>query len=81
MIFSGGGCPQGSLQREEGYTLDLDSTAFERYSKQQGAGRGYNPKKPGRASHHPLPAIFAEAHFVVHGWLRSGGCGMARGAG
>jgi len=67
-------------QRDEGYTLDLDSTVFERYGKQQGASRGYNPKKPGRASHHPLLAIFAEAHFVVHGWLRSGNCGTARGA-
>lgn len=67
-------------QRPEGYTLDLDSTVFERYGKQQGAVKGYNPKKPGRPSHHPLVAILAEAHFVVHGWLRSGNCGTARGA-
>jgi hypothetical protein len=66
-------------QRDEGYTLDLDSTVFERYGKQQGARRDYNPKKPGRPNHHPLLAIFAEAHFVVHGWLRSGNCGTARG--
>ena len=65
-------------QRSEGYTLDLDSTVFERYGKQQGALKGYNPKKRGRPSHHPLLAVFAEARFVVHGWLRSGNCSSAR---
>lgn len=67
-------------QRTEGYTLDLDSTIFERHGqKQQGAMKGYNPKRPGRLSHHPLLAVLAEAHFVMHGWLRSGNCGTARG--
>jgi len=62
-----------------GYSLDLDSTVFERYGKQEGARKGYNPRKPGRASHHPLLAVLAEAHFVVNGWLRSGNAGTARG--
>ena len=34
-------------QRAEGYTLDLDSTVFERYGKQQGALKGHNPRKHG----------------------------------
>ncbi len=34
--------------------------------------KGYNPKKPGRGSHHPLLAVLGEAHFILHGWLRSG---------
>lgn len=59
-------------QREGGYSLDLDSTVFERYGRQEGARKGYNPKKPGRASHHPLLAVLGEAHFILHGWLRSG---------
>jgi len=62
-----------------GYSLDLDSTVFERYGKQQGALRGPNPRKHGRPSHHPLLAVLAEAHFLLHGWLRSGNCGSARG--
>jgi hypothetical protein len=66
-------------RRPEGYSLDLDSTVFERYGEQEGALKGYNPRRPGRPSHHPLLAIFAEAHFVVHGWLRSGNCSSARG--
>jgi len=63
-----------------GYSLDLDSTVFERYGRQQGALRGPNPRKHGRPSHHPLLAVLAEAHFLLHGWLRSGNCGTARGA-
>ena len=61
------------------YSLDLDSTVFERYGRQPGALRGPNPRKHGRPSHHPLVAVLAEAHFLLHGWLRSGNCGPARG--
>jgi hypothetical protein len=65
--------------RAEGYTLDLDSTVFERYGKQEGSLKGHNPRKHGRPSHHPLLAVLSEAHFLLHGWLRSGNCGTARG--
>jgi Transposase DDE domain group 1 len=66
-------------QRNEGYSLDLDSTVFERYGEQEGSLKGHNPRKHGRPSHHPLLAVLAEAHFLLHGWLRSGNCGPARG--
>ena len=65
--------------RSDGYSLDLDSTVFERYGQQQGSLKGHNPRKHGRPSHHPLLAVLAEAHFLLHGWLRSGNCGAARG--
>jgi DDE family transposase len=65
--------------RSEGWSLDLDSVVFERYGHQQGARKGHNPRKHGRPSHHPLLAVLAEAHFILHGWLRSGNCGAARG--
>ena len=67
-------------QRPEGYTLDMDSTVFERYGKQEGSLKGHNPRRHGRPSHHPLLAVLSEAHFLLHGWLRSGNCGTARGA-
>lgn len=67
-------------RREEGYSLDLDSTVFERYGQQEGALKGHNPRKHGRPSHHPLLAVLSEAHFLLHGWLRSGNCGSSRGA-
>jgi len=61
----------------EGYTLDLDSTVFERYGQQEGSLKGHNPRKHGRPSHHPLLAVLSEAHFLLHGWLRSGNCASA----
>src|SRR5580658_4038694 len=68
------------LQRAEGHSLDLDSTVFARHGQQQeGAMKGYNPGRPGRLSHHPLLAVLAESHFVMHGWLRSGNTGTGRG--
>src|SRR5450755_3429842 len=66
-------------QRTEGYSLDLDSTVFERHGQQEGALKGYNPGRQGRVSHHPLLAVLAEGHFVMHGWLRSGNSGTGRG--
>jgi hypothetical protein len=62
-----------------GAVLDLDSTVFERYGHQEGSLKGYNPRKHGRPSHHPLLAILAEAKVVVHAWLRSGNTASARG--
>jgi hypothetical protein len=69
------------VQPESGFSLDLDSTIFSRHgSQQQGAARGYNPRRPGRLSHHPLLAVLAEANFVLHSWLRSGNSGSSQGA-
>ena len=62
-----------------GFTLDLDSTIFAREGSQEGAARGYNPRRPGRKSHHPLLAVLAEAPFVLHAWLRSGNTASGRG--
>jgi hypothetical protein len=64
----------------DGFSLDLDSTVFQRSGHQEGAKKGYNPARPGRLSHHPLLAFLAEAPLVLHAWLRSGNTGTARGA-
>jgi hypothetical protein len=72
--------PERLAERSGGYSLDFDSTVFERYGQQEGARKGYNPKKNGRPSHHRKLAIFGEAHFFLHGWLRSGNCSASRGA-
>ena len=66
-------------RRAQGYSLDLDSTVFERYGEQEGVKKGYNPRKPGRGSHHPLLAVLGEAYFILHGWLRSGNTTAGRG--
>ncbi len=52
-------------------TLILDSTVCERYGQQEGARRGYNPRKPGRPSHHPLKAGLGSG-YVVNLWNRRG---------
>jgi hypothetical protein len=62
-----------------GMTLDLDSTVFERYGRQEGSLKGHNPRKHGRPSHHPILAMLAEPKVVLHAWLRSGNSGSARG--
>jgi len=52
-------------------TLIFDSTVCERYGEQDGARKGYSPKKPGRPSHHPLKAGLGSG-YVVNLWNRRG---------
>lgn len=59
--------------------LNLDASVLTRYGTQQGAIIGYNPKKPGRPSHHPLLA-FLSSGYVVNVWNRSGDCHAGQGA-
>ena len=42
-------------------TLDLDSTVRGVYGKQQGAEKGYNPKKPGQRGYHPLLCLYSSS--------------------
>ena len=53
-------------------TIDLDSTVITRYGNQEGAKKGYNPKKMGRNSHHPLIAFISQTKMVANAWMRSG---------
>ncbi|MBK9719753.1 MAG: transposase [Saprospiraceae bacterium] len=56
----------------DNFTLDVDSTIHTRYGSQEGAKKGYNPKKPGRLSHHPLMAFIADCKMVANYWQPSG---------
>ena len=60
--------------------MDLDSTILCRYGEQEGSLKGYNPKKPGRPSHHPLVAFLAEGRRLLWATLRSGNSGSANGS-
>ena len=62
-----------------GHTLDLDSTVLCRYGEQEGSLKGYNPRKPGRPSHHPLVAFLAEGRRLLWASMRSGNSGSANG--
>lgn len=53
-------------------TLDLDSTVMTRYGVQEGAAKGYNPRRKGRLSHHPLMAFVADLRLIANCWLRPG---------
>lgn len=56
----------------DNYTLDFDSTVEQRCGEQEGAAKGYNPKRPGRQSHHPLLAFVADLRMIANFWLRPG---------
>jgi hypothetical protein len=59
------------------FTLDIDSSVITRYGQQEGAKKGYNPKKKGRNSHHPIIAFVNDVKMVANFWLRSGNSSSA----
>ena len=59
----------------DNYTLDFDSTVMNRCGCQEGAAKGYNPRRPGRKSVHPLLAFVADIRMVANYWLRPGNTG------
>jgi len=62
-------------EKPEGYsimTLDMDSHVSTVYGEQQRAKVGYNPKKPGRKSYHPLLCFIGETRDFLWGKFRSG---------
>ena len=58
----------------------LDSVVLTLYGKQQGARLGYNPKKRGRPSYHPLLCFEAHGQEFWHGSLRAGDAAPNTGA-
>jgi len=61
-------------------TLDLDSHVETVYGNQQRARVGYNPRKPGRKSFHPLICFIGETRDFLWGKFRSGNRYAAQGA-
>ena len=60
-------------------TLDMDSTVRGVYGSQEGAEKGYNPKKKGQKSYHPLLCFIAETRECLHNWFRAGDAFSANG--
>ena len=56
----------------DNFTLDFDSTVMVRCGNQEGAAVGYNPRRPGRKSHHPLLAFVSDVRMIANYWLRPG---------
>jgi len=61
-------------------TFDLDSVVLVLYGHAEGARVGYNPKKRGRRSYHPLLCFEAHRQEFWHGSLRPGNTVAATGA-
>jgi len=61
-------------------TLDLDSHVETVYGNQQRAKAGYNPRKPGRKSFHPLLCFIGETRDFLWGRFRPGNRYSAQGA-
>ena len=59
-------------RRRTTLTFDLDSVVLTVYGKQQFARVGYNPKKRGRRSYHPIICFEAHLQEFWHGSLRPG---------
>ncbi len=60
-------------------TLDMDSSVKGVYGNQEGAEKGFNPKKKGQKSYHPLLCFIAENRECLHNWFRSGNAYSANG--
>ena len=67
-------------QQRSSLAFDLDSTVLIVYGRAEGARGGYNPKKPGRRSYHPLLCFEAGFQEFWHGSLRPGNAGASSGA-
>ena len=61
-------------------TLDFDSHVETVYGNQQRAKAGYNPRKPGRKSFHPLLCFIGETRDFLWGRFRPGNRYSAQGA-
>lgn len=61
-------------------TLDMDSSVDGVYGNQEGAEVGYNPKKKGQKSYHPIFCFLAETRECLHNWFRTGNAFSANGS-
>ena len=71
---------RNNLEGYQGVTMDLDSHVSTVYGKQQRAKVGYNPKKPGRKSFHPLLCFIGETRDFLWGKFRPGNRYSGHGA-
>jgi hypothetical protein len=63
---------RGKSGEQSRTTLDMDSHVTTVYGRQQRARVGYNPKKPGRKSYHPLLCFVGETRDFLWGRFRPG---------
>ena len=67
-------------KRQRRVEMDMDSTVKGVFGAQEGAAKGYNPKKPGQKSYHPLFCFIAGTRECLHSRFRTGSAYSANGA-
>lgn len=59
--------------------LDVDSTVDTVCGHQEGAAKGYNPKKKGALSYHPQLAFWSDSKEILQAWFRTGSAYTSNG--
>lgn len=59
--------------------VDVDSTVDTVCGHQEGAAKGYNPKKRGALSYHPQLAFWSSSKEIVQAWFRTGSAYTSNG--
>jgi len=60
-------------------TLEFDSSVKGVFGSQEGAEKGYNPKKKGQKAYHPIFCFIAETRECLHNRFRAGSAYSANG--
>ena len=59
--------------------IDIDSTVDSVCGSQEGAAKGYNPKKKGALSYHPQLAFLVGSKEILQAWFRTGSAYTSNG--
>ena len=59
--------------------VDIDSTVDSVCGRQEGAAKGYNPKKKGALSYHPQLAFWTDSKEIIQAWFRTGSAYTSNG--
>lgn len=59
--------------------VDVDSTVDPVFGHQEGAAKGYNPKKKGALSYHPQLAFWSDSKEILQAWFRTGSAYTSNG--
>jgi len=59
--------------------VDVDSTVITVFGYPEGAEKGYNPKKKGALSYHPIMAFCCDTKEIMQAWYRSGSAYTSNG--
>ena len=72
-----GGVSKVGLNRVQ--WIDIDSTVDSVCGTQEGAAKGYNPKKKGALSYHPQLAFLSGSKEILQAWFRTGSAYTSNG--